>query len=65
MKKKILIKDPIYGYIQCDFEEVKVIDTEAVQRLRRIRQLAGSEFVYPAGVHTRFEHSLGVMHLSN
>ncbi|MEM4678887.1 MAG: HD domain-containing protein [Candidatus Jordarchaeales archaeon] len=42
-----------------------MIDTEAVQRLRRIRQLAGSEFVYPAGVHTRFEHSLGVMHLSN
>lgn len=65
MKKKVLIKDPIYGYIQCDFEEIKVIDTEAVQRLRRIRQLAGSEFVYPAGVHTRFEHSLGVMHLSN
>lgn len=64
MKKKILIKDPIYGYIQCEPEEKEVIDTEAVQRLRRIRQLAGSEFVYPAGVHTRFEHSLGVMHLS-
>lgn len=64
MKKRTLIKDPIYGYIQCNPEEINVIDTEAVQRLRRIRQLAGSEFVYPAGVHTRFEHSLGVMHLS-
>jgi len=63
-EKRILIKDPIYGYIQCSPEEKKIIDTEAVQRLRRIRQLAGSEFVYPAGVHTRFEHSLGVMHLA-
>ncbi|MEM1885342.1 MAG: HD domain-containing protein, partial [Candidatus Jordarchaeales archaeon] len=43
----------------------KAIATGSAQRMRRIRQLAGSEFVYPAGVHTRFEHSLGVMHLSN
>src|SRR6266702_4433360 len=34
------------------------------QRLRRIRQLAGSEFVYPAANHTRFEHALGAMHLA-
>jgi len=41
-----------------------VIDTEPVQRLKRIRQLAGSEFVYPAANHTRFEHVIGAMHLA-
>jgi len=41
-----------------------VIDTLAVQRLRRIRQLAGAEFVYPAANHTRFEHVLGTMYLA-
>jgi HD superfamily phosphohydrolase len=58
------IKDPIFGYINITYDEKKIIDTEPVQRLRRIRQLAGSEYVYPAGVHTRFEHSLGTMYLA-
>ncbi len=58
------IKDPILGYINISYDEKKIIDTEPVQRLRRVRQLAGSEYVYPAGVHTRFEHSLGTMHLA-
>ena len=35
-----------------------------MQRLRRIRQLAGAEFVYPAANHTRFEHVLGTMYLA-
>jgi len=35
-----------------------------VQRLRRIRQLAGAEYVYPAANHTRFEHVLGAMYLA-
>ncbi|MBS7250456.1 MAG: HD domain-containing protein [Candidatus Freyarchaeota archaeon] len=58
------IKDPIFGYINISYDEKKIIDTEPVQRLRRVRQLAGSEYVYPAGVHTRFEHSLGTMYLA-
>jgi len=58
------IKDPIYGYIRITEVERNVIDTLAVQRLRRIRQLAGAEFVYPAANHTRFEHVLGTMYLA-
>ncbi len=55
------IKDPIHGYIRLNDLELALIETRAVQRLRRIRQLAGSEYVYPGAIHTRFEHSLGTM----
>jgi len=58
------IKDPIYGYIRLTAVEKTIIDTLAVQRLRRIRQLAGAEYVYPAANHTRFEHVLGAMYLA-
>lgn len=60
----VIHKRPDFGYINISYDEKKIIDTEPVQRLRRIRQLAGSEYVYPAGVHTRFEHSLGTMYLA-
>jgi len=58
------IKDPVHGYVYITEAERAVIDTFPVQRLRRLRQLAGAEFVYPGANHTRFEHSLGVMHLA-
>src|SRR5216117_426122 len=58
------IKDPIHGYIRVNETERTVLDTRPVQRLRRLRQLAGSEFVYPAANHTRFEHVIGAMHLA-
>ncbi len=58
------IKDPLYGYIKITEQERLVIDAEPVQRLRRIKQLAGAQYVYPAANHTRFEHSLGTMHLA-
>jgi HD superfamily phosphohydrolase len=58
------IKDPIYGYIYIREAERKIIDSFPFQRLRRIRQLAGAEYVYPAANHTRFEHSLGAMYLA-
>ncbi len=58
------IKDPVHGYVYITEAEKQIIDTYPVQRLRRLRQLAGSEYVYPGANHTRFEHSLGVMHLA-
>jgi HD superfamily phosphohydrolase len=58
------IKDPIYGYVRLTEIERNVIDTFALQRLRRIRQLAGAEYVYPAANHTRFEHVVGAMYLA-
>jgi uncharacterized protein len=58
------IKDPVHGYVYITEAEKNVIDTYPMQRLRRLRQLAGSEYVYPGANHTRFEHSLGVMYLA-
>ena len=58
------IKDPIYGYIRLTETETRVLDTGPVQRLRRIRQLSGAEYAYPAATHTRFEHVLGTMYLA-
>ncbi len=58
------IQDPVYGYIYITESEKTIIDSYPMQRLHRLRQLAGAEYVYPAANHTRFEHSLGVMHLA-
>ena len=58
------IKDPVHGYVYVTEAEKEVIDTYPMQRLRRLKQLAGSEFVYPGANHTRFEHCVGVMFLA-
>jgi HD superfamily phosphohydrolase len=58
------IKDPVHGYVYITEAEKNLIDSYPVQRLHRLRQLAGSEFVYSGANHTRFEHSIGVMHLA-
>lgn len=58
------IRDPIHGDIELSEAELGVLDTEALQRLRRIKQLSFCSLVYPGANHTRFEHSLGTMHLA-
>jgi len=65
MKKNYLdIIDPIHDFIRVYDNELQLIDSPIFQRLRRIRQLSGAHLTYPAAQHTRFEHSLGVMHIS-
>ena len=58
------IKDPVHGYVYISEAEKNLIDSYPMQRLRRLRQLAGSEYVYPGANHTRFEHCVGVMYLA-
>lgn len=62
--KEYEIRDPVYGFVAFNEWEKEIIDHPAFQRLRRIKQLALTDMVYPGAVHTRFEHSLGVMHLA-
>ena len=58
------VRDPIHGFIRLNQIEWDVINHPDFQRLRRIRQLAWTDMVYPGAMHTRFEHSLGVMHVA-
>lgn len=62
--KLYYIRDPIHGFIELNEWEKTIIDRPEFQRLRRIKQLSLSDMVYPATNHTRFEHSLGVMHVA-
>ena len=58
------IRDPVHVSIPFDLLERKLIDHAFVQRLRRIRQLGFAHIPFPGATHTRFSHSIGVMHLS-
>lgn len=64
MKPFLDIVDPIHNFIRVYETELKIIDSPIFQRLRRIRQLSGAHLTYPSAQHSRFEHSLGVMHIA-
>lgn len=55
------IRDPVHGSIHILDEEVPVITNPFFQRLRGIKQLGLSEYVFPGATHSRFLHSIGVM----
>lgn len=58
------MRDPIHGYISYTEIEKKLMDTKPVQRLRGVKQTPCASLVYPGAVHTRFNHSVGTMHLA-
>ena len=58
------IRCPVHGFVTLNEWEREIINLKPFQRLRRIRQLGWTEHVYPGATHTRFEHSLGVMHVA-
>ncbi|MBK7489102.1 MAG: HD domain-containing protein [Bacteroidales bacterium] len=63
--KRKIINDPVYGFISVPNEFIyDLISHQWFQRLRNIRQLGLSSFVYPGAVHSRFQHSLGAMYLT-
>ena len=58
-------RDAVHGFVYLSEEEWAIVDCPTFQRLRDIRQLAMAHLVYPGATHTRFEHSLGCLHLSD
>jgi hypothetical protein len=64
IKKQKIVNDPVHGFITVPGPLIhRIIETHHFQRLRRIRQLGLTHLVYPGAMHTRFNHSLGAMHL--
>lgn len=59
------INDPVHGFITLEPEILQFVDTPHFQRLRELAQLGTTYFVFPGASHKRFEHSLGVCHLSS
>ena len=62
--RKTEFRDPIHGFIDVYPHERQIIDTVEFQRLRRIHQLGLTHYIYHGAEHSRFGHSLGVMHLA-
>ncbi|MFM1872454.1 MAG: hypothetical protein RL398_1876 [Planctomycetota bacterium] len=58
-----ILRDPVHGDIELHPHELRLVDTAEFQRLRGIKQLGSASVVYPGAVHTRFEHSIGTLHL--
>jgi HD superfamily phosphohydrolase len=65
MSESRSVRDPIHGFIRLTGEEADIVATPVFQRLRGIRQLAFANLVYPGALHTRFEHTLGVFHVTS
>jgi len=65
MQKPLLIHDPVHKTIILDEFEQMLVNTRHVQRLRNIQQLGLVDTVYPGANHTRFEHSIGTMHMAS
>ena len=62
--KRKIINDPVYGFIRIPGDFVfDLIEHPWFQRLRNIRQLGLTSFVYPGANHSRFQHGLGALHL--
>uniref|UniRef100_A0A3B3ZVS1 Deoxynucleoside triphosphate triphosphohydrolase SAMHD1 n=1 Tax=Periophthalmus magnuspinnatus TaxID=409849 RepID=A0A3B3ZVS1_9GOBI len=59
-----VFNDPIHGHVELHPLLIKIIDTPQFQRLRHIKQLGGTYFVFPGASHNRFEHSIGVGYLA-
>jgi HD superfamily phosphohydrolase len=68
MKQKInkVFRDPIHGYIHVYEKEIyQLIETKAMQRLKRIYQLGGSFQVFPTAEHSRFSHAIGAYQIAS
>ena len=64
MKRKKIFNDPVYGFITIPYGILfDLIEHPYFQRLRRIKQLSLTYYVYPGAIHTRFHHALGALHL--
>ena len=67
MKQRAMVtmREPVHGDIELTREEIALIDTPEFQRLRGVKQLGTAYLIFPGATHTRFEHSIGVLHMTD
>ena len=63
-KRFSVVRDPVHGDIYLTHEELRALDTPQMQRLRGVKQLGSAYLVFPGAMHTRFDHSIGTLHLA-
>jgi len=63
-KRFSVVRDPVHGDVYLTHEELRVVDTPEFQRLRGVKQLGHAYLVYPGALHTRFDHSIGTVHVA-
>jgi HD superfamily phosphohydrolase len=59
-----VIRDSVHGDVYLTHEELAILDTPEMQRLRGVKQLGTADLVFPGATHTRFDHSIGVLHMA-
>jgi uncharacterized protein len=64
VNKRKIINDPVHGFVNIPSDFIyDIIEHPYIQRLRRIKQLGLTHYVYPGATHSRFQHTIGAMHL--
>ena len=64
MQKKKILNDPVYGFVSIPYGLLfDIVEHPYFQRLRRVKQVSMTHYVYPGALHTRFSHAIGAMHL--
>ncbi len=64
MQGKKIFNDPVYGFVSVPYGIIfQLVEHPYFQRLRRIKQVSLTHYVYPGALHTRFHHALGAFHL--
>ncbi|MEM9525336.1 MAG: HD domain-containing protein, partial [Bacteroidota bacterium] len=64
MKQHKILNDPVYGFISIPYGILfDLVEHPYFQRLRSIKQVSLTHYVYPGALHTRFHHALGALHL--
>jgi deoxynucleoside triphosphate triphosphohydrolase SAMHD1 len=65
MKKGKVINDSVHGHIRLPSYAMEIVDTPQFQRLRDLKQLGTTYFLFPGASHNRFEHCIGVSYLAS
>ncbi|MCE4628504.1 MAG: HD domain-containing protein [Desulfurococcales archaeon] len=65
LEKRGIVRDQIHGFIEINNLEYSLLQTPFLRRLHNVKQLGLANLVFPGATHTRFNHSLGVMHISS